>query len=440
MKYDLETNYEKLQRAAEPAKKISETPPVTRPFISNLLNSSSTPNPIVKPSLSNLLNPSEELAFEDIIASMSEPLEETPEGSVQVSRDAVEERLDAYPGPDPDAMEVDGDLSFPSDAGATTTSLDGTEDVAVDPATGSSIPQSTGSSKSLNLAWSSLFSQKSKQGRSDENVNQRKQGRGEKRPRSPADDTDSLDCKSSTGKSASKKTKRSSSPLFGPVGLAKSSKSSMASRRAADRGEVTVEAREKWKKKILAVDSRAEFYEDDFRGVRCSNCGNKRLVKDANDWKRFEKHYISCVDNKRDKKPSNVKTSRTSTLTSGFLRFRWKTVSSSGVTVDHKPLPCPGLTEADEKRIPVYLGRTGASGGGARSITKIAKEHFASLFRQLRRHEKDAVLDLQSHEHKWRNDHRKLCVFATDCDTLAKPGRSAESRPLPCQPCAMYCG
>jgi hypothetical protein len=46
-------------------------------------------------------------------------------------------------------------------------------------------------------------------------------------------------------------------------------------------------------------------------------------------------------------------------------------------------IPCPGIGEANNSRIPTYLHRTGISGGGARSVKVIAGELYNKLFRVL---------------------------------------------------------
>ena len=64
-------------------------------------------------------------------------------------------------------------------------------------------------------------------------------------------------------------------------------------------------------------------------------------------------------------------------------------------------VPCPGLTEADDGRIPPYLYRTSALSGGGQSIMAIAKEHFGRSFRDLIAEEKDKGVDVQRLGHKW---------------------------------------
>ncbi|KAF8209531.1 hypothetical protein K438DRAFT_1572203 [Mycena galopus ATCC 62051] len=96
--------------------------------------------------------------------------------------------------------------------------------------------------------------------------------------------------------------------------------------------------------------------------------------------------------------------------------------------------PCPGVTEDDIPNVQKYLQRTGASGGGSRSVFKIAMDKFRKAFSSLKEKRQKEVRDIQYHEQKWRNDHANLRIFSTACD---KQVPAATPRTLPCQPCAM---
>ena len=79
-------------------------------------------------------------------------------------------------------------------------------------------------------------------------------------------------------------------------------------------------------------------------------------------------------------------------------------------------LPCPGLSQADKLLISKYLRRTPVGGGGgARSVTIIARELFKKTFGLLMKKQKQIVLDAQTHEHIWSNNHLHMRVFATNC-------------------------
>ncbi|KAJ7847919.1 hypothetical protein B0H14DRAFT_2270593, partial [Mycena olivaceomarginata] len=94
--------------------------------------------------------------------------------------------------------------------------------------------------------------------------------------------------------------------------------------------------------------------------------------------------------------------------------------------------PCPGITAGICPRLPAYLRRAGASGGGARSITVIARELFGRLFKRLKDQDKATVADTQRHEWKWVNDHPKQRVFSTTCKKEVLAAGTDGSRILPC--------
>ncbi|KAJ6621927.1 hypothetical protein B0H10DRAFT_1910305 [Mycena sp. CBHHK59/15] len=104
------------------------------------------------------------------------------------------------------------------------------------------------------------------------------------------------------------------------------------------------------------------------------------------------------------------------------------------------PVPCPGITASTcPPRLPDYLKRPIASGGGARSATKIAREKFQKLFRKLTDRQKEIVSDTQRNEWKWITDHAKQRVFSTTCkkQVLAP---SADGQILPCSECCAVLG
>ncbi|GLB37775.1 hypothetical protein LshimejAT787_0408260 [Lyophyllum shimeji] len=98
-------------------------------------------------------------------------------------------------------------------------------------------------------------------------------------------------------------------------------------------------------------------------------------------------------------------------------------------------VPCPGITEADDHRVPIYLRRTGVPGGGARSLKVIALELFGEVFSALGTEGKKQVWDAQVHEQKWRNDHARLRVFAAKCKHTVTVADWAPNRARPCDEC-----
>ena len=99
-------------------------------------------------------------------------------------------------------------------------------------------------------------------------------------------------------------------------------------------------------------------------------------------------------------------------------------------------VPCPGITEADNPKVVQYLKRTGALGGGGRSLPAIAKGLFNKLFSKVTMEKnRQKVVDTQMHEWKWRNDHANLRVFSTSCQKKVADRSAAAKRSKPCSEC-----
>ncbi|KAF6765888.1 hypothetical protein DFP72DRAFT_996748 [Ephemerocybe angulata] len=95
-------------------------------------------------------------------------------------------------------------------------------------------------------------------------------------------------------------------------------------------------------------------------------------------------------------------------------------------------VPCPGLTSLDDNRIPRYLQRTQAAGGGARALHIISQEVFGKSFSKLEDlDKKEQVLDIQYHERTWKNEHQKLRVYSTACEKQVVSGAPKRNRPCP---------
>ena len=155
-----------------------------------------------------------------------------------------------------------------------------------------------------------------------------------------------------------------------------------------------------WKAKILLLDGQAEVNEKTTKDVRHSRCGCWIKMKEPCDTSRFQDHI-----NKQCSKRPPAASAGTPSVTEWHRKF------NIGFRNPNKPEPkhsgpCPGITESDHPRITTYLGCTGALGGGARSVTKIARQKFRKLFSRLSPKCKREVLDAQIQEHKWRNDHK----------------------------------
>ena len=105
--------------------------------------------------------------------------------------------------------------------------------------------------------------------------------------------------------------------------------------------------------------------------------------------------------------------------------------SQGGSEPELKKVPCPGITVSDDPWVLQYLKRTGASGGGGRSLAVIAKQVYKKLFSQLsKKTNKKVVVDKQMQEWKWKNDHmnhRVSRLWLTGCLSSLTHAQNAAS-------------
>lgn len=99
-----------------------------------------------------------------------------------------------------------------------------------------------------------------------------------------------------------------------------------------------------------------------------------------------------------------------------------------------KSAPCPGITASHEPRVTAYLDRTGALGGGAPSVTTVARDLFgnkAIVYSKLSGTDKEKVDTEQKHRWAWRNDHGFQAVFSATCRKSTSPDTGG-----PCLACS----
>lgn len=184
----------------------------------------------------------------------------------------------------------------------------------------------------------------------------------------------------------------------------------------------------------------------------CSRCGTVPEPQRPGDTSRFRKHVEkTCTgptlhnqSTKKAKKAGTIaQAQKSATRFAAFFTKVDKTaIPAKKIPAKKTPnpslpsAPCPGLSELDDTRIPTYVQRTSASGGGSRALYTISQALFGVAFSELKDVEKiQRVLDVQYHERKWSNDHQALRVFSTACKKEVA-GAAASKRNLPCASCA----
>ena len=183
----------------------------------------------------------------------------------------------------------------------------------------------------------------------------------------------------------------------------------------------------RWKKKLIEIDPGCLPDEKTAKRVRHSVCGRWVALKDVYDTVRFKDH----IHKQCHKRPPTA-TAQMPEVSQWESKFN---ITLGEPRKQSRSQPCPGLTERDDNRIPIYLGRTSAIGGGARSITRIALERFKKLYRKLSKTKKKEVLDVQMHEHRWINDHFNGRVFSHLCLKSVSGIDSFDDRVHPCSNC-----
>ncbi|KAJ6587364.1 hypothetical protein B0H10DRAFT_2234035 [Mycena sp. CBHHK59/15] len=171
----------------------------------------------------------------------------------------------------------------------------------------------------------------------------------------------------------------------------------------------------RWKKKLEADDPKVEYHPTDLLKAKHSVCGEYVTMGLPYKASKWNTHLSKICPVLHPEKRKNKGKGRQG-LASVPSLLSW------------------GLTAADSAYLPGYLQRTGAVGGGGRSLTAIAKEKFGKMFAKLGRKNKQIVSDVQFHEHRWRNDHSNLRVFSTrECSSLLglKNFKQAIRRPAP---------
>ncbi|KAF9022436.1 hypothetical protein BDZ89DRAFT_956621 [Hymenopellis radicata] len=129
-------------------------------------------------------------------------------------------------------------------------------------------------------------------------------------------------------------------------------------------------------------------------------------------------------------------------ITSFFGRTGDKAAAGTSASkkVNTKLVPCSGIGPADSVAVETYLDRTGALGGGATSVTKLAQKMYRKAFSLLPTTRKQQVKRAQRHEWKWTNDHSSGRIYSTSCskqvDVAIPAGKSGKPKPEPTGQCS----
>lgn len=229
---------------------------------------------------------------------------------------------------------------------------------------------------------------------------------------------------------------------------------------------------QKFAASVASVSSHGEVL--DSMHVRCAQCDQSYTMKAPYGTSVFRVHFKGCAEKlKAEKKrkaesaekkatgaaglskaPKMKKSAGMKSLLSFFPKVDKTAVSSPSKPADTLgpsssalpkssssnyravTVPCGGIRPANHPNVQMYLDRTGALGGGASSVTTIAKRLYRKAFVLLSSARKTQAQRVQMHEWKWRNDHSSLAIFSTSCSREVTVSESSDTSQALCSNCA----
>lgn len=236
---------------------------------------------------------------------------------------------------------------------------------------------------------------------------------GLKRRREEEDDFDEKD----NAQNKRKPRKQTLSNLRQNIGIGRSTKASRALNEKVASGSFVLNPK-RWKnfrEKVILLDCDAILNDTEPKSVRHSKCGKFIQMKEPYNLAYFESHVAKCKIRT---------TSNTMTIENMFKNHpqpQREKVDSNPSTSTPSLIPCPGLTASDHPRIPLYLERTPATGGGSSKITKVSASLYPKVrYTDLSAEQQQNVLAAQRLERRWRNEHDLQKVYSTECKKVAQ--------------------
>lgn len=182
----------------------------------------------------------------------------------------------------------------------------------------------------------------------------------------------------------------------------------------------------RWKnfqEKIFRLDHDTIFNESEPKSVRHSKCKKLLQMKEPYNVSYFEIHVAKCKI-------------RTNTLT---IENMFKNQPPRKRTkIERQPstqIACPGLSISNHPRIPLYLERTRATGGGSSRIDKVSASLYPETrYANLSAEEQQNVIATQRLHRRWRNEHDLQKVYSLECNKIAHTSPFSDSV-APCYQC-----
>ncbi|KAK1226504.1 Methionine--tRNA ligase, mitochondrial [Marasmius sp. AFHP31] len=187
---------------------------------------------------------------------------------------------------------------------------------------------------------------------------------------------------------------------------------------------------EAFKTRIHALGAAAEVI--DAMNVRHVDCGETYLMKEPFNTGNFKKHLGTCKKRKK-----SAGTRRLDNFFGPSKKSAFPTTPSASLsTPQPAQVACPGLPASKNPLIAMYIDRTGAQGGGGRTVNSISREVYGKKYKFLSPSRKHSVKRLQRLSHRWRIDRDVQAVFSSNCLKVVFVDPSAPTQvPRPCPPC-----
>lgn len=157
--------------------------------------------------------------------------------------------------------------------------------------------------------------------------------------------------------------------------------------------------------KVKRLDPHAEVV--DSKHIRHSKCGKIGTQDAPFKLSNFQKHIKSHCNGRAESAGAG-----SHSLMRWFSKPGMSQLSSA---LESRIRACPGLSEADHPGIGILLDRTGALGGGAPSVTVLAKRLYGRSYKNLPLRKKQKVKLLQRREWQWEHHHNDGRVYSTLC-------------------------
>jgi hypothetical protein len=216
------------------------------------------------------------------------------------------------------------------------------------------------------------------------------------------------------------------------IGISQSATASRSLNEKIDNGTFLLNPT-RWKnfqRKIHLCDRNATFNENEPRSVRHSKCGKLLQMKEPYNIGNFENHVAKC------KKTTAVGMPTLASMFSNQLRTQVPKVKDKPETKPTAiPTPCPGLSASNHPRIPIYLKRSPAPGGGAMRIDKLASSLYPNTpYSHLSDGKRVDVRAAQKTQHRWRNEPNLVKIYSMACKKTAHKS-DFDNSPSPCYEC-----